>query len=83
LKYHNGLTRSQVKWGKAGSVQRYKCFSCHKTFKNKAKTPLAKLHICELWDKYAECMSLKLTLREAAAVCNINLKTSFLWRPVF
>ena len=53
---------------KAGSVQRYKCSSCHKTFNNKTKTPLAKLHKCELWDKYAQCMTLRLTLREAATV---------------
>jgi transposase-like protein len=72
-----------TKWGKALSVQRYRCSSCHKTFNNKTKTPLAQLHKCELWDKYAECMSLRLTLREAAAVCNINLKTSFHWRHRF
>jgi transposase-like protein len=72
-----------TKWGKAGAVQRYKCSTCHKTFNNKTKTPLAKLHKCELWDKYAQCMSLRLTLREAASICNINLKTSFLWRHRF
>jgi hypothetical protein len=28
-------------------------------------------------------MTLRLTLREAASICHINLKTSFLWRHRF
>jgi len=28
-------------------------------------------------------MALKLTLRQSAKVCNINLKTAFLWRHRF
>jgi transposase-like protein len=71
------------KWGKAGETQRYYCKDCHKTFNNKTKTPLAKLRKCHIWAKYAECMELKLTLRESASICNINLKTAFLWRHRF
>ena len=71
------------KWGKANETQRYYCNSCHRTFNNKTKTPLAKLHKCSLWEEYARCMELKLTLREAATICNINLKTAFLWRHRF
>ncbi|CAG20339.1 hypothetical transposase [Photobacterium profundum SS9] len=71
------------KWGKSGSVQRYRCKECAKTFNIKTKTPLAKLHKCDLWLQYAECMELKLPLRQAAKICNINLKTAFLWRHRF
>ena len=71
------------KWGKAGKTQRYFCNDCHKTFNYKTKTPLAKLRKCEVWEEYAHCMELKLTLREAASICNINLKTAFLWRHRF
>lgn len=71
------------KWGKAGEVQRYYCKGCHKTFNNKTKTPLANLNKCHLWKEYARCMELKLTLREAASICKINLKTAFLWRHRF
>lgn len=71
------------KWGKAKEVQRYYCKSCHKTFNNKTKTPLAKLHKSHIWAEYARCMELKLTLREAASICHINLKTAFLWRHRF
>lgn len=71
------------KWGKAGAVQRYRCNECCKTFNNKTKTPLANLHKCHLWQEYTHCMELKLTLREAASACGINLKTAFLWRHRF
>lgn len=71
------------KWGKAGAIQRYRCKGCCKTFNNKTKTPLARLQKCHLWEEYAHYMKLKLTLREAASVCGINLKTAFLWRHRF
>jgi len=71
------------KWGKSGAIQRYRCKDCQKTFNNKTNTPLAKLRKCHLWEEYARCMMLKLTLREAADICGINLKTSFLWRHRF
>lgn len=71
------------KWGKAGTVQRYRCKACVKTFNIKTKTPLARLHKCEIWTRYSECMEQKLTLRQAAKICHINLKTAFLWRHRF
>ncbi|NQY89948.1 MAG: IS1595 family transposase [Colwellia sp.] len=71
------------KWGKSGAIQRYRCKDCLKTFNNKTNTPLAKLRKSYLWEEYARCMVLKLTLREAAEVCNINLRTAFLWRHRF
>lgn len=71
------------KWGKSGTIQRYRCKGCLKTFNNKTNTPLAHLHKCHLWEEYARCMMLKLTLRESADICGINLKTAFLWRHRF
>ena len=71
------------KWGKAGGIQRYRCNNCSKTFNNKTKTPLARLHKSHIWEEYAHCMELKLTLRQAAKICDINLKTAFLWRHRF
>ncbi|WDE09433.1 IS1595 family transposase [Thalassomonas haliotis] len=76
-------SRHLKKWGKSGAIQRYRCKDCQKTFNNKTNTPLAKLHKCHLWEEYARCMVLKLTLREAADICGINLKTAFLWRHRF
>jgi transposase-like protein len=60
------------KWGKAGKAQRYYCKNCHKTFNSKTKTPLANLHKSHIWEEYVQCMELKLSLREAASICNIN-----------
>jgi hypothetical protein len=44
---------------------------------------LARLRKCHLWEEYARCIELKLTLRQAASICHINLKTAFLWRHRF
>ena len=71
------------KWGKSGEPQRYRCNHCAKTFNIKTKTPLARLRKCHLWEEYARCIELKLTLRQAASICHINLKTAFLWRHRF
>jgi transposase-like protein len=49
----------------------------------KTKTPLTQLRKCHLWKEYARCIGLKLTLRQAASICHINLKTAFLWRHRF
>ena len=71
------------KWGKSGGTQRYRCNCCTKTFNIKTKTPLARLRKCHLWGEYTRCMALKLTLRQTASICHINLKTAFLWRHRF
>ena len=71
------------KWGKSGGSQRYRCNCCAKSFNIKTKTSLARLRKCHLWEEYARCMELKLTLRQTASICNINLKTAFLWRHRF
>ena len=71
------------KWGRSGGTQRYQCNCCAKTFNIKTKTPLARLRKCHLWEEYARCMELKLTLRQAASICHINIKTAFLWRHRF
>ena len=67
------------KWGKSGVISRYRCKDCLKTFNNKTNTPLAKLRKSYWWEEYAPVMALKLTLRGSADICNINLKTAFLW----
>ena len=43
----------------------------------------AHLRKCHIWEEYARCIELKLTLRQAASICHINFKTAFLWlRPL-
>ena len=53
------------KWGKSGSIQRYRCKKCSKTFNNKTKTPLAKLRKCHLWEKYLHCMCAEINVKRS------------------
>jgi len=69
--------------GKTGQMQRYRCKNCLKTFHSTTNTPLAGLHYKERWFDYFKCMLESKVLRESAADCHINLKTSFRWRHRF
>ena len=69
--------------GKAGSMQRYRCKNCLKTFTATTDTPLARLRHKEKWLDYLQCMISGKVLRESAKECDINLKTSFRWRHRF
>jgi transposase-like protein/IS1 family transposase len=69
--------------GKTAGMQRYRCKNCLKTFHSTTKTPLAWLHYKERWFDYYKCMLESKVLRESAAICHINLKTSFRWRHKF
>ncbi|MCT4616033.1 MAG: hypothetical protein N4A49_14310 [Marinifilaceae bacterium] len=72
-----------IAWGRRNDLQRYKCKSCLKTFNSLTNTPLARLRRKGHWLDYAECLKSSLTIREAAAECEINASTSFRWRHRF
>ncbi|WP_435129664.1 transposase [Mycoplasma sp. 6243] len=58
------------------------CLDCKKTFSNCTGTVferLRKTHQLK-YQMFLECHLKKLTLKETAAICGINLKTSFVWR---
>lgn len=63
-------------------TQRYRCQACRKTFNAATRTVMKGHHVRnrEKLRKYVHCMMLKLPLRKAADECEIDLKTSFLWR---
>ena len=69
--------------GKMGSMQRYRCKSCSKTFNDTTKTPMSGLHHKGKWFDYFACMIEGKTLRESARACGIDLKTSCRWRHRF
>ena len=69
--------------GKMGSMQRYRCKSCSKTFNATTKTPMSGLHHKGKWFDYFACMIEGKTLRESAKACGIDLKTSWRWRHRF
>ena len=71
------------KHNKDGSMQRYRCKNCLKTFTATTHTPLARLRYKEKWNDYLQCMNSSQVLRKLAKECDINLKTSFWWRHRF
>lgn len=70
-------------WGHASGLRRYKCKDCGRTFNALTGTPLAQLHRREAWLDYARALVDRVSLRKAAARCDIDLTTSFRWRHRF
>ena len=79
---HCGSVRF-VSWGHATGMRRYKCKDCERTFNALTGTPLGHLHCREKWLDYARALIEGVSLRKAAARCDINLTTSFRWRHRF
>ncbi len=69
-----------VKHGFRSNLIRYRCKSCGKTFNAVTHTPLAGLHKKELWINYAKCLIESTTIRAAAVINRISIRTSFNWR---
>jgi len=74
---HSGIINRH---GKSGSMQRYRCKNCLKTFNASTGTPLAHLRLKDRWLNYIGTMIQGKVLRDSASDCGINLKTAFLWR---
>lgn len=72
-----------IHWGQSHGLLRYRCKECGKTFNQLRGATFAGLHHKEKWAAYAECLTEGMSLRKAAHECDINLKTSFLWRHRF
>lgn len=72
-----------IRFGKAQNIQRYKCKTCHKTFKDTTDTPLHWLHKKHKVARYLEALSLGLSVRKAANHAGISKNTSFRWRHKF
>ena len=72
-----------ILWGQSHGLLRYRCKECGKTFNQLRDAAFAGLHHKEKWAAYAECLTEGMSLRKAAHECDINLKTSFLWRHRF
>lgn len=75
--------RNIIKYGRYRGLQRFKCLNenCKRTFSQKTKTLFShSKKSSELWIKYFILMNNGKSLRECAAILNINLATSFYWR---
>lgn len=69
-----------IRNGISTGVQRYKCKSCHKTFKDSTGTPLHWLHKKEKIDKYLTTLRKGLSVRKAAKYTGVSKNTAFAWR---
>ncbi|BDY05413.1 IS1595 family transposase [Ferrimonas sp. YFM] len=70
-------------WGSSHGLPRFRCRACGKTSNPLTGTPLARLRMRERWLEYALCLNDGLTVRRAAAQCQVNKNTAFLWRHRF
>ncbi len=60
---------------------RYKCKKCSKTFTiNKSNILHGSHRKREVWEQYVRSMLNGDTVRASAAICNITIRTSFIWR---
>lgn len=63
------------------NVQQYLCRECGKSFGDTENTILKSTKKdLEVWRLYIKCMVQKMSLRKCSELCEINLKTAFLWR---
>lgn len=61
--------------------QRYRCNACMRSFTVATGSSLSSTNVSvETWLLFAECFIDKKPLREAAAYCNVSLKTAFYMR---
>lgn len=78
---HCGCVENVQKYGKKNGIQRYRCKDCGKFFTALSFSVFNKTHkSLATWEKYVECMLDGLSIRKSAQVCDISLRTSFIWR---
>jgi transposase-like protein len=69
--------------GRANGLRRLQCGSCGRTFNALTGTSLAGLHHKPRWLAFAQSLSERETVREAAARCGVAVSTAFRWRHRF
>ena len=73
-------SRQVIKHGRCGSLQRYRCRHCSRTFNALTGTPLAHLHLRGKWLDQAEALRDGLSLNQVAERLNVAQSTAFRWR---
>jgi len=71
------------RWGRSNNLQRFRCFSCGRTFNPLTGTPLAHLRKKDQWLTMAGAIKQGLPLRRTADKCDVSLTTAFRWRHRF
>lgn len=70
-------------WGKSHGLARYRCGTCRRTFNALTGTPLAGLRHKPRWLTQAAALQDRLSVRKAAAACDVAVSTAFRWRHRF
>jgi transposase-like protein len=70
-------------WGKSHGLPRYRCGDCRRTFNALTGTPLARLRHKARWLTQAAALQDGLSVRQAAAACDVAVSTAFRWRHRF
>lgn len=71
-----------AKFGKdKNGKQRYRCKYCGSTFIATSYSAISHTH-CDLykWEKYIECLLAGLSLEKCSRICDISVRTAFVWR---
>lgn len=67
--------------GHKGTIQRFLCKDCGKTFTSRNNTiTFSSKKSYYVWKKYIECMMNGFSVRKSAVICGINKDTAFIWR---
>ncbi|MDN4058187.1 IS1595 family transposase [Massilia sp. YIM B02769] len=69
--------------GHANDLQRYRCFSCRRTFNDLTGTLLARLRLRGKWLAYLDALLASRPVRAAAGDVNVHRNTAFRWRHRF
>jgi len=70
-------------WGSTGSLPRFRCRGCRRTFTRMSGTPVSNLRLRGKWADYAKCLLASKSIRASARECGISIPTAFLWRHRF
>jgi transposase-like protein len=76
-----GCTEKIIKKGKSNNKQRYLCYNCSSIFTSTTDSFLSSTKKdLSVWIKYLNCMINMYSIKKSADVCNITIRTSFMWR---
>jgi transposase-like protein len=70
-------------WGASHGLPRYRCSACLRTFNALTGTPLARLRHRARWLVQGAALQDGLSVRKAAAACDVAVSTAFRWRHRF
>lgn len=74
---------STTRWGSIRGLPRFRCRTCARTFNLLTNTGLARLRHREKWLTFVGTLLEHKSIRESAAVCEVDSSTALRWRHRF